>query len=314
MSFTLNFKRFLLLFSLLFFPLSAFSGANVVERADYTVNTSIGSIVISDSKPSGSGDGPTVIFIHGHLTNRHFFLDQMRSPLLAKYRLISLDLPGYGESSPPIDPEKTYSFPGFAEAVSEVIHTLKLKNFVVVGWSLGGHVALELTSRLTELRGLLITGTPPIEVSAHGLSRGFRVVNPKILACFGKGDLSREEAELMATLSGYDGSKEKQFIVDAIFQSDEGAKTIYPQSIVKGVGQNELEIVKKWPQPIAVIAGQEDAGINNDYIINEVSFRNLWRERVYVIPGAGHAVHMEKPHEFNTILSEFLQEVWSNKS
>jgi len=105
------------------------------------------------------------------------------------YRLICIDLPGYGESDAPTLPVKTYSFPGFADAVTEVINSLELENFIVVGWSLGGHVALELTSRLPQLQGLLITGTPPIEVSAEGLGKGFRIANPKILECFGKGDL-----------------------------------------------------------------------------------------------------------------------------
>ncbi len=171
-------------------------------------------------------------------------------------------------------------------------------------------MALELTAKLDGLKCLLITGAPPIEVSAEGLSRGFRIVNPEILKCFGKGNLSLKEAELMATIFGYDGSKDKQFIVDAIFQTDEGAKTIYPQSIVKGIGNNELEIVRKWPHPIAVIAGKNDAGINTDYIINEVDFCNLWRGTVHIISGAGHAVHMEKPEEFNAILSEFLQDIF----
>jgi pimeloyl-ACP methyl ester carboxylesterase len=310
-----KFKKLLCGFLALVFstPLLAFSELNIMQPATYKIDTSVGSIAISDSKPNGSENTPTVIFIHGHLCNRGFFIHQIQSPLLAKYRLISLDLPGYGESSPPANPEETYSFPGFTEAVSEVVRILKLKNIVIVGWSLGGHVALELTSRIDGLKGLLITGTPPIEVSADGLSRGFRIVNPKILECFGKGNLSQEEAELMATICGYDGSKEKQFIVDAIFQSDEGAKTIYPQSIARGIGQNELEIVKKWPHPIAVIAGQEDIGINTDYIINEVDFRNLWKGKVHMINGAGHAVHMEKPQEFNAILSEFLEEIWSDK-
>jgi len=158
----------------------------------------------------------------------------------------------------------------------------------------------------------LITGTPPIEISAQGLSRGFKVANPKILECFGKGNLTYEEAELFATIAGYDYSKEKKFIVDAIMQTDDRAKTIYPQSILKGVGQNELKIVNKWPFPIAVIAGEQDAGINNDYIIQQVKFKNLWREKVHVIPNAGHAVFMEKPVEFNTILEQFFQEVFGN--
>ena len=276
------------------------------------VSTSQGQIAILDSRPGREENAPTVIFLHGHCTHKGFFSRQLESVLLRDYRLIALDLPGYGESDPPKDPEKVYSFSGFAAVVAEVINLMKLKNIVVVGWSLGGHVALELTSSLKQLKGLLITGTPPIEISAKGLGLGFRVSNPEVLECFGKGNLSYEEAELLATVAGYDYSEEKKFIVDAILQTDEGAKTIYPQSILKGIGQNELRIVSEWPHPIAVIAGEDDTGINNDYIMNEVKFRNLWCNKVHLISGAGHAVFMERPDAFNAILQGFLQDIFQN--
>lgn len=276
----------------------------------YYIKTSQGKIAICDSKLGVAMNAPTLLFLHGHCTHKNFFEEQIKSPLLTNYRLIAIDLPGYGKSDAPNDPEKVYSFPGFADVVIEVIHLLKLNTIVVVGWSLGGHVALELTSRLPELKGLLITGTPPIEISAEGLSRGFKIVNPKILDCFGKGNLSYEEAELMATISGYDYSEEKKFIVEAVLQTDEGAKTIYPRSILKGIGQNELQIVSEWPKPIAVIAGEQDKGINNEYIIYEVKFKNLWSGKVQVISDAGHAVFMECSEKFNEILQRFLQEVF----
>ena len=135
---------------------------------------------------------------------------------------------------------------------------------------------------------------------------------PEILECFGKANMTYEEAELLATISGYDYSEEKKFIVDAIMQTDEGAKTIYPKSIIHGIGQNELTIVRESLLPIAVIAGEQDAGINNEYIIRDVEFKNLWREKVHVIANAGHSVFIEQPDEFNQILSQFFQEVFKN--
>ncbi len=274
------------------------------------IETSQGRIAVCDSKPQGRGDDPTVIFIHGHCTNQTFFSAQVDSSLLQEYRLITLDLPGYGKSDPPIEPQNVYSLPGYAEVVVEVIDFLSLNNIVVVGWSLGGHVGLELTQKLDQLKGLLITGTPPIEISEEGLAQGFRIPDLKILECFGKGNLSREEAEWLATVSGYDYTEEKQFLVDAILNTDEGAKTIYPASIVKGIGLNELDIVGRWPRPIAVIAGENDAAINNEYIIHRVKFRNLWKNKVHIIRDTGHAVHMENAEEFNRILNTFLQDVF----
>lgn len=285
-----------------------------VNMLDYNIKTSQVHIAIRDSEPMGDENHPTLIFIHGHCTNKTFFSEQMKSHLLDEYRLIALDLPGYGESEPPKNPEKVYNLTGFADVVVEVIDKLKLKNLIVVGWSLGGHVALELTTKLPQLKGLLITGTPPIEISAEGLGRGFRMSNPKIRECYGKGNLTEEEAELLATISGYDYTIEKRFLVDAVLATDDGAKTIYPQSIIKGIGQNELTIVRDWPHPICVIAGEKDAGINNDYILHEVVFGNLWRSKVHIILEAGHAVHMEQPEKFNLLLKEFCLDIFKKNT
>jgi len=52
-------------------------------------------------------------------------------------------------------------------------------------------------------------------------------------------------------------------------------------------------------------------GINNEYLINEVKYNNLWSGRVQVIQGAGHAALLEKPGEFNRILSQFLDDISS---
>lgn len=278
-----------------------------------SILTTQGRISILDTKPQASSDKSTVVFIHGHCTNKTFFFEQLESSLLKNYRLIAIDLPGYGESESPKDPQNTYSFPGYAQVVAEVIDQLHLKNYVFLGWSLGGHVALEAIALVNHLRGLIITGTPPIEISAKGFSQGFKSLSPAISKCFGKGNLTREEAELLATISGYDFTEKKEFLVQAILKTDEGAKTIYPASIAKGVGKNELEIVQECPLPIAVIGGENDIAINYDYV-KKIPFKNLWRNKVFLISDAGHAVFFEKPFQFNQLVKEYLDEVFSKSS
>lgn len=276
------------------------------------IATSQGKISILDTNPKASPDEPTVFFIHGHCTNKTFFSEQFQSPLFDKYRLIAIDLPGYGESQSPKDPQKIYSFPGYAQVLAEVIQQLDLKNYVFLGWSLGGHVGLEAIALVNHLKGLIISGTPPIEISENGFTQGFKALNPAVANCFGKGNLTRKEAELLATISGYDHTPEKEFLVEAILNTDEGAKTIYPASIANGVGKNELEIIRDCSLPIAVIGGENDSAVNYDYI-KKISFKNLWRKQVFLIPEAGHAVFLEKPSQFNHLVKEYLEEVFKSE-
>jgi pimeloyl-ACP methyl ester carboxylesterase len=44
----------------------------------------------------------------------------------------------------------------------KVVDALKLRDVVLVGWSLGGHVALEAVENIPGCKGVLIYGTPPL--------------------------------------------------------------------------------------------------------------------------------------------------------
>ena len=93
------------------------------------------------------GKGHPVLLIHGNSASGEVFKKQFQSALGKKYRLIAPDLPGHGDSDVAVDTE-TYSFPGYARVLAELINTLGLKKVTVVGWSLGGHIALELSQMI----------------------------------------------------------------------------------------------------------------------------------------------------------------------
>src|SRR5690349_20856343 len=110
------------------------------------------------------GSGPSALFIHGNSANGLTFKEQLDGPLGQKFKLAALDLPGHGTSSQASRPEETYHLPGYARVVAEVARQLGLEDTVLVGWSLGGHIALEAAKLFPEARGILIWGTPPVGI------------------------------------------------------------------------------------------------------------------------------------------------------
>lgn len=133
----------------------------------YQLPTSHGSIAV---KESGHGDLP-VLLIHGNSLCGEVFRNQLGGTRSRKRRLVAIDLPGHGDSSNARNPSRTYTRSGLADAAIEVLGMLGLKDVVVFGWSLGGHIALEMASRFAGIKGLLISGTPP--VSRHNMAEGF---------------------------------------------------------------------------------------------------------------------------------------------
>ncbi len=248
-----------------------------------------------------------IVFIHGNSASGKIFLKQFED-LGKKYRLIAIDLPGHGNSDAAKDPS-TYSFLGYAKVVAEVLNKLNLKDPIVVGWSLGGHIALELSLLMPNLKGILITGTPPIALTMEGMMKGFKPV-PEIMGLLGyPQQFNEQQAKQFMGLGGINMElPETAFITkDAINTKGEARKNMIDARMQGRLGTDEAKIVGEMTIPLAIIAGENDAGINNDYIMNQVKYNSLWKNKVNVIKNAGHAVFWENADDFNKILDQFVQ-------
>ena len=272
----------------------------------YKVPTSQGNIEVWDSQ----GKGHPVLFIHGNSASGEVFKKQFSSNLSKKYRLIAPDLPAHGDSDVAASTD-IYSFPGYARVMAELIENLGLEKVTVVGWSLGGHIALELYLLIPDkLSGILITGTPPIALSQEGIGKGFKPVEGLHLLGH-EPQFTKDEAKFFMKIGGFDvDSADAQFIVEAAMKTKGIARKSMFESIGKGVGEDETKIVANMNIPLAIVAGELDKGINNEYIMNDVTYSSLWNNKVNIIKGSGHAVFWERASEFNKLLSDFLTYVY----
>jgi len=102
---------------------------------------------------SDSGQGKAVVFLHGFLENRAMWAE-LQEALPKKYRCISLDLPGHGESE---NLAYVHSMEEMAEVVKALLDHLKIRRAIVVGHSLGGYVALALADSYPDmLKGMVL--------------------------------------------------------------------------------------------------------------------------------------------------------------
>ena len=113
------------------------------------VETSHGALAVEEI---GAGGLP-LLLIHGNSSCRGAFRNQMNGQLAESHRMIAFDLPGHGESSDAPDPLWTYTRPGLASAAVELLGKLAITECAVFGWSLGGHIGIELLHLLPGLRG-----------------------------------------------------------------------------------------------------------------------------------------------------------------
>ena len=86
-----------------------------------------------------------MLLIHGNSACKEIFARQFESRLTQGYRLIAFDLPGHGASADAAEPQRTYNIPWwYADVALEVLQRFGVDHLAVFGWSLGGHVGIEL--------------------------------------------------------------------------------------------------------------------------------------------------------------------------
>jgi pimeloyl-ACP methyl ester carboxylesterase len=116
--------------------LAATSGMTGPERlALRRVDTPTGEIALLQA-----GQGHPVLLLHGLGATKASFLPTVAA-LADSFRVIAIDLPGFGDSAMPLG--APYDPPFFARSVVEVLDALDIDRAHLVGNSMGGRVALE---------------------------------------------------------------------------------------------------------------------------------------------------------------------------
>lgn len=90
------------------------------------------------------GIGQPVIFIHGWPLNSKSFESQVGELAVNNFRFIGIDLRGYGKSD---KPWSGYDYDTAASDVKAVVDHLKLDNFVLAGFSMGGPIAIRYLTK-----------------------------------------------------------------------------------------------------------------------------------------------------------------------
>jgi len=105
-----------------------------------------------------AGAGPTVLLIHGWLGNRSFWERQITA-LRDRFTVVTVDLRGHGESSPP---RTGYTIGGMAADLEQLVRAIGAQKVAVVGWSMGGMIAQSLAiDHPKRLRRLVLMATAP---------------------------------------------------------------------------------------------------------------------------------------------------------
>lgn len=247
--------------------------------------------------------GKPVILIHGNSGSHAIWLNQLESDLLSDYNLLAIDLPGCGKSNPSPSPELHYNFEYYAGLINKLISELNLPGAVLVGNSLGGHVAIECSAINDQLAGLMIFGTPPVK-NPLNIDEAFLPYDK--FGYFLEEEISVEMAEKI--IMDCNNQKEAKIIVEDFLHTDPKFRSKLGESLSQGRFANEHEIIESTNLPVAILHGNNDVTVNGEYL-QKLIIKNLWQKQIILKDDCGHYPQFEHPEWFNQTLKEFLDEI-----
>jgi pimeloyl-ACP methyl ester carboxylesterase len=221
-----------------------------------------------------------------------------------QYRMIALDLPGHGQSFDAYNPQSAYALGAMADMVGEVIDQLQLSHVAVFGWSLGGHVAIELMGRHPAVAGLMLTGTPPVTRGPLAMLRAFHTGWDILLTS--KEQFSERDIERFGKLCY--GDHVTPALLRSIAATDGQVRTTIFRGLTRGEWSDQKRLVEHATVPVAMVNGEHEPIARLGYI-NSLDIGTLWQGQCHVIEGAGHAPFFTQPDAFNPLLEEFVADV-----
>ena len=273
-----------------------------VDISQSKVKTEHGTLAV---KSAGSGD-PALLLIHGNSTSCSVWRQIFAGQVPQQRRVLAFDLPGHGESSDAPNPDMSYTQPGFAKAAVAVLESCGITSFVVLGWSLGGHIGIEMMPLCQgsgiNMKGLMIVGTPPIPKGDVGA--GF-LNNSHMNAAF-REQLTNDEKDEFSHATA--GPPYEEWMSDNVYRTDGRFRRIMFDAMNQGRQLDQQSVVESSTVPLAVVNGKDEPYINLNFV-SSVQYKNLWNKKCYEMEGLGHAPFWESPEQFETILLDFLKEV-----
>ena len=247
----------------------------------------------------GPADGDTLVMIHGFGANRDNWL-RMARHFTERYRVIALDLPGFGESS---KPDASYDVASQTERLHAFVTALNIEKPHLIGNSMGGHIAALYAARY------------PDQVSSIALLDNAGITSPRMSEMFQM--IERGQPNPLVVRKAEDFGTLMDFVFvnppplpDSLkrhFAAQSMANQVHYDMIFTQLREQYVPLEPELPKiqvPVLVLWGDRDRVLDVSSI--EVMKPLLQKPTVVVMKDCGHAPMIERPEETAQHYQAFL--------
>ena len=261
-----------------------------------TSNIAVSSDGVEISYQKQGKGKPALVFVHGWTNNKTIW-DAQISHFSEKYKAIAVDLAGHGVSGNTRD---SWTISAFSDDVIAVMNKLKLKEVVLVGFSLGGPIVIETATKVPDfVKGVVLVDNlqniemkyPPEMINGMKAFLMDVVTNPTMEKLVGGGFFKRnvEESYNRIVSTMLDGA------------SQVGWEAMLNEYF-KYLNEDCIDALKMVKAPIVAINSDSEPTFTEDYRKYIPSFN------AKIMKDVGHVVFWDDPDEFNRLLEESIQE------
>lgn len=247
---------------------------------------------------SETGKGTTVVLLHGFLENKTMW-DAFLPELSKKYRVITIDLLGHGETE---SLGYVHSMEENAAVVFAVLHELKIRKCVLIGHSMGGYVALAFAELYPEnVKGIvLLNSTSRADSDARKTNRDRAIKAVK----------QNYTAFVRMSIANLFSEKNREILISAIENVKTEALKTPLQGIVASLEgmkiRKDREVILHFAHyPVLLILGKQDPVLNYDENATQIENTAV---KLVTLPD-GHMSHIENFEEVKTAFLDFLKKV-----
>jgi pimeloyl-ACP methyl ester carboxylesterase len=238
------------------------------------------------------GEGKPIVLLHGSFMNIDLNFGQMIPELAKNHKVIALEMQGHGRTG---DIDRPYSYPAMADDIAGLLKHLGIEKADVLGYSLGGTVALEFTIRHPSLVNKLVFISSVYKLD--GWIKEARDLFPTIKPELFENTPIKTEYDRLAP----DKSHWQQFIT----------KLTLLDATPFDLGAENVRGVKS---PVLMISGDND-GVDLNHITDMYKLlgggvfgdmAGLPKSQLAIVPGTTHVTLMMETEKLMSLIRPFL--------
>lgn len=251
------------------------------------------------------GGGAPVLLLHGFTESGRAW-DPLVAALDGTLRTLAVDLTGHGRSPAP-DEASRYAMDLVVADLRSTLDALGIARAHLVGYSLGGRVALRTVLEMPERVGGLVLVSASAGIADPAERRARRAADLALADRVERAGIARfvdewESLDLFSVERALPAERRAAIRRERLAQRPRGLA-----GSLRGMGQGAMEPL--WDRlgeiraPTLVVSGARDLRYG---AIAAALAAGIAGARRAVLPETGHAVHRERPHELAALVADFL--------